>query len=170
MNSLLEIQGLEVTYHTQEGQLKALHDVSFEVHPGEIVGIVGESGCGKSTVASSLLRLLPPNGEISAGKMRFQERDLRALSAEQLRRMRGPEMAMIFQDPMTSLNPVFTIGNQMADIQRAHARGGGADSKTMRRLSLEMLEQVGIPDTERRFQSFPHEFSGGMRQRIMIAM
>ncbi len=170
MKSLLEIEGLEVVYHTQEGQLKALHDVSFEVHPGEIVGIVGESGCGKSTVASSVLRLLPPNGEITAGKMRFQERDLRALSTEQLRRMRGRDMAMIFQDPMTSLNPVFTIGNQMVDIQRAHARNGAADSKAMRQLSLQMLEQVGIPDAEHRFRSFPHEFSGGMRQRIMIAM
>ncbi len=170
MTSLLEIQGLEVVYHTQEGQLKALHDVSFQVHPGEIVGIVGESGCGKSTVASSVLRLLPPNGEITAGKMRFQDRDLRALSTEQLRKMRGRDMAMIFQDPMTSLNPVFTIGNQMADIQRAHATRGSADSRIMRQQSLEMLEQVGIPDTEHRYRSFPHEFSGGMRQRIMIAM
>lgn len=170
MNSLLEIKGLEVTYHTQEGRLKALHDVSFEVRPGEIVGIVGESGCGKSTVASSVLRLLPPNGEIIAGQMHFQGGDLLALSTEELRQMRGPEMAMIFQDPMTSLNPVFTVGNQMADIQRAHATRGSADSNTMRQRTLEMLEQVGIPDTEQRFQSFPHEFSGGMRQRIMIAM
>ena len=176
MESILEIQGLEVIYHTQEGQLTALHDVSFEVQPGEIVGIVGESGCGKSTVASSMLRLLPPNGEITAGQMRFQEHNLRALSTEQLRQMRGREMAMVFQDPMTSLNPVFTIGNQMADIQRAHANddsvytNDGADGKTMRQRTLEMLEQVGIPDTEHRFRSFPHEFSGGMRQRIMIAM
>jgi oligopeptide/dipeptide ABC transporter ATP-binding protein len=170
MNNLLDIQGLEVTYHTQEGRLKALHDVSFEVHPGEIVGIVGESGCGKSTVASSLLRLLPPNGEITAGTMRFQDRDLRALSIEQLRQMRGRDMAMIFQDPMTSLNPVFSVGSQMADIQRAHATSGRGNSKAMRQLSLDLLEQVGIPDTEHRFRSFPHEFSGGMRQRIMIAM
>ena len=161
MKSLLEIQGLEVVYHTQKGHLKALHDVSFEVRPGEIVGIVGESGCGKSSVASSLLRLLPPNGEITAGQMRFMERDLRALSSEQLRQMRGRDMAMIFQDPMTSLNPVFTVGSQMADIQRAHATSRRADSKAMRRLSLEMLEQVGIPDTDQRFRSFPHEFSGG---------
>ncbi len=170
MKSLLEVQGLEVVYHTQKGHLKALHDVSFKVNPGEIVGIVGESGCGKSTVASSILHLLPPNGEFTAGQMRFQERDLRAMSPEQLRRMRGPEIAMIFQDPMTSLNPVFTIGSQMADIQRAHATSLRADSKAMRRLSLDMLEQVGIPDIEQRYRSFPHEFSGGMRQRIMIAM
>ena len=137
MARLLDIQGLEVIYHTQDGRLKALHDVSFDVQPGEIVGIVGESGCGKSTVASALLRLLPPNGEITAGRMRFQERDLRGLNPEQLRQMRGREMAMIFQDPMTSLNPVFNIGSQMLDVERAHPEAGRLDAQAMRRRALE---------------------------------
>src|SRR5688572_23856243 len=120
MKPLLEVQGLEVVYHTQKGQFKALHEVSFDLCPGEIVGIVGESGCGKSTIASALLRLLPPNGEITEGRLLFKERDLARLSSEELRQLRGRDLAMIFQDPMTSLNPVFTIGTQILDVERAH--------------------------------------------------
>ncbi len=120
MPALLEVKGLEVAYHTHKGPLKALYDVNFEVQPGEIVGIVGELGCGKSTVASALLRLLPPNGEILAGQMLLKGRDLMKLSQAELRKVRGQEIAMIFQDPTTSLNPVFTINTQMRDIQNAH--------------------------------------------------
>jgi oligopeptide/dipeptide ABC transporter ATP-binding protein len=170
MGSLLEVRGLEVVYHTQEGRLKALHDVSFDVQPGEIVGIVGESGCGKSTVSSALLRLLPPNGEITTGSMRFRDRDLLAFNPEELRQMRGREISMIFQDPMTSLNPVFSIGDQMMDVQLAHREDNRLDGRGMRQRSAEMLGQVGIPDVQDRVQAYPHEFSGGMRQRIMIAM
>jgi oligopeptide/dipeptide ABC transporter ATP-binding protein len=167
---LLSVQGLEVVYHTQEGVLPALHDVSFDVQPGEIVGIVGESGCGKSTVASALLRLLPPNGQITAGQLRFKDDDLRALSPEELRELRGQELAMIFQDPMTSLNPVFSIGTQMLDVGQAHPNGAWYDREELRRGAIAMLDRMGIPDAAERISYFPHQFSGGMRQRIMIAL
>jgi peptide/nickel transport system ATP-binding protein len=170
MDRLLDVQGLQVTYHTQMGALKALYDVNFHVQPGEIVGIVGESGCGKSTIASALLRLLPPNGEITAGRILFQGQDLLKLGAEQLRQRRGRDLAMIFQDPMTSLNPVFDIGTQMVDVQRAHQRGRTQGRGALRRRAIEMLHRVGIPDATERIDHYPHQFSGGMRQRIMIAM
>ena len=164
---LLEVDDLEIGYHVRSGVLRALAGVSFGVRPREIVGIVGESGCGKSTLASALLRLLPPNGEIRGGSVVFRDRDLRALSADELRDLRGREIAMIFQDPLTSLNPTFTVGRQMIDVQRAHLK---ADRGTLRRRALELLEQVGIPDAAERLDDYPHQFSGGMRQRIMIAM
>ena len=164
---LLEVADLEVGYHVRSGVLRALTGVSFSVRSREIVGIVGESGCGKSTLASTLLRLLPPNGEIRSGSVIFRDRDVRTLSGDQLRDLRGREIAMIFQDPLTSLNPTFTVGRQMIDVQRAHLK---ADRGTLRRRALELLEQVGIPDAAERLDDYPHQFSGGMRQRIMIAM
>jgi peptide/nickel transport system ATP-binding protein len=170
MERLLDVQSLEVTYHTHMGALKALYDVNFHVECGEIVGIVGESGCGKSTIASTLLRLLPPNGEISAGQILFQGQDLLKLRSEQLRQLRGRNMAMIFQDPMTSLNPVFTVGTQMVDVQQAHLRGLRHGRSALRARAVEMLDRVGIPDAADRIDDYPHQFSGGMRQRIMIAM
>lgn len=170
MDRLLEVRGLEVVYHTQEGALKALHDVNFDVRPGGIVGVVGESGCGKSTVALALLRLLPPNGEITSGQLLLKGQDLMAFSAGELREMRGCDMAMIFQDPMTSLNPVFTIGTQMLDVQKAHLGSAPLTHGELQDRAGEMLGQVGIPDTAGRIDHFPHQFSGGMRQRIMIAM
>jgi peptide/nickel transport system ATP-binding protein len=170
MDPILAVRGLEVVYHTHLGPLKALHDVSFKVQPGEIVGIVGESGCGKSTVVSALLQLLPPNGEITAGQMVFKGQDLRTLDPSELRRLRGTELAMIFQDPTTSLNPVFSIGTQMLDVRLAHPEEAGSDQKELRRQAIGMLEQVGIPDAPERFDHYPHQFSGGMRQRIMIGM
>ena len=166
---LLNVAGLEIVYHTQEGQLKALHDVNFEVWPGEIVGIVGESGCGKSTVASALLHLLPPNGEITAGRLLFKDQDLATLNAEELRQLRGRDLAMIFQDPMTSLNPVFTVGTQIMDVGRAHLETP-ATSTELQHQAITNLGQVGIPDAGQRIDDFPHQFSGGMRQRIMVAM
>jgi peptide/nickel transport system ATP-binding protein len=169
MKPLLEVQGLEIVYHTHKGRLEALHDVSFDLWPGEIVGIVGESGCGKSTIASALLRLLPPNGEITAGRLIFKERDLVRLNPEELRQLRGRDLAMIFQDPMTSLNPVFTIGTQLLDVERAH-RDSLAGSSELLPQVVDNLNQVGIPDAVERVKQFPHQFSGGMRQRIMIAM
>jgi len=170
MAPLLRVEGLEVTYHTREGSFKALADVGFEVQPGEIVGIVGESGCGKSTVAAALLRLLPPNGQITAGAIQLREMDLLQQSEDQLRRIRGKDLAAIFQDPMTSLNPVFTIGTQMQDIQRAHLERAMSGGEELRARAQEVLTRVGIPDAGERMDQYPHHFSGGMRQRIMIAM
>ena len=170
MDTLLEVRGLDVTYHTNKGKLTALHDVSFEVRPKEIIGIVGETGCGKSTVAASVMRLLPPNGEITSGKILFKGTDLVQENDEVLRRLRGRELAMIFQDPMSSLNPVFTIGAQMLDIQRAHSGENGRGRKNLLARAVAMLEQVGIPDAGERVHHYPDQFSGGMRQRIMIAM
>ncbi|MBN1147270.1 MAG: ABC transporter ATP-binding protein [Anaerolineales bacterium] len=170
METLLDVRGLEVKYHTNKGELKALHDVSLQVRPRQIVGVVGETGCGKSTVAAAILHLLPPNGEISAGEIVFRGRDLGAASEEQLRDLRGREMAMIFQDPMSSLNPVFTIGAQMLDIQCAHRETAALARSEMTARAVAMLDQVGIPDAADRIHHFPDQFSGGMRQRIMIAM
>jgi peptide/nickel transport system ATP-binding protein len=167
--SLLTVENLEVAYHTSEARLPVLHEVSFEVQPGEIVGIVGESGCGKTTLTAALLRLLPPNGEVIDGRIDLNGRDLRTLSNEQMRDLRGRELAMIFQDPLTSLNPTFTIGTQMIDAQRAHRATNGVDRKQMRARAVEMLGQVGIPDPAERLRDYPHQFSGGMRQRISIA-
>jgi oligopeptide/dipeptide ABC transporter ATP-binding protein len=167
--ALLEVEGLEVCYHVRDGTLQALSDVTFEVKPGEILGIVGESGCGKSTLSSALLRLLPPNGEITGGRMSFKDHDLLQLSSEDMRELRGSDLVMIFQDPLTSLNPTFTVGTQMVDIQRAHENRSGASGELLRQRAMEMLEQVGIPDVSDRIGDYPHQFSGGMRQRIMIA-
>lgn len=167
--TLLEVDHLDVVYQTRDRPLHALRDVSFRVGPAEIVGIVGESGCGKSTVSSALMSLLPPNGEITGGHVRFAGRDLGKMSKEQLRGIRGPEMAMIFQDPLTSLNPTFTVGRQLVDAQAAH-HGGRRNRRAFRDRAVEMLASVGIPDAGERIDLYPHQFSGGMRQRIMIAM
>jgi oligopeptide/dipeptide ABC transporter ATP-binding protein len=170
--TLLNVEDLEVVYHTRERALTALQHVSFEVRQGEILGIVGESGCGKSTLSAALMRLLSANGDVTAGRILFKGRDVLALTAERLRELRGREIAMIFQDPLTSLNPTFQIGTQLVDVQRAHmgrAERRGRD-RELRRRAVEMLAQVGIPDAAERFEQFPHQFSGGMRQRIMIAM
>lgn len=168
---LLRVQDLEVRYHTREGVLTAIRDTSFEVHRGEIVGLVGESGCGKSTVASAVMRLLPPNGEISKGRIVLNDQELTGLSLKQMRQYRGRDMAMIFQDAMTSLNPVFSIDRQMIDAQLAHLSAGTRKPEVeLRARAVEMLDRVGIPDAGERIKEYPHQFSGGMRQRIMIAM
>jgi oligopeptide/dipeptide ABC transporter ATP-binding protein len=168
-SELLTVDDLEVVYYTDAGTLPALSDVSFAVGRGQIVGVVGESGCGKSTLGAALLRLLPPNGELVGGRVMFEGRDLAGLSARELRDVRGRGIATIFQDPLTSLNPTFTIGQQMLDAQRAH--GAGHESrKALREMAVEALTRVGIPDAARRIDNHPHEFSGGMRQRIMIAI
>ncbi|TMJ94188.1 MAG: ABC transporter ATP-binding protein [Actinobacteria bacterium] len=167
---LLVVEGLQVTYYTAEASLEALHDVSFSVRAGEIVGVVGESGCGKSTLSASLMGVLPANGEITGGRIELGGRELRSLGTEQMRQLRGREIAMVFQDPMTSLNPTFTIGTQMVDVLRAHRGGAGGGGRELRRRAVSVLEQVGIPDAQERIDDFPHQFSGGMRQRVMIAM
>lgn len=166
---LLSVEALEVVYHTDAGILPALSDVCFEVRQSQIVGVVGESGCGKSTLGAALLRLLSPNGEIVGGRVMFTGRDIASLSAGELRSLRGQGVAMIFQDPLTSLNPTFTVGQQMIDAERAHMQGR-ASKGVLRQRAIEALTRVGIPDAARRIDNHPHEFSGGMRQRIMIAI
>ncbi len=169
--SLLRVRDLSVAYHLDASTtVQALHDISFDVQPGEIVGIVGESGCGKSTLSSSLLRLLPANGEITSGSALLKGSDILTMSKHDLRSLHGKEIAMIFQDPLTSLNPTFTIGDQMVEAQRAHRRRGEQTTSALRKRAVEMLGQVGIPDPKERIGDYPHEFSGGMRQRIMIAI
>ncbi len=168
---ILQVRDLAIKYHTREGILTAIHNASFDIHKGQIVGVVGESGCGKSTVASAVMGLLPPNGEISDGQILFQGDDLTKLNLEQMRQYRGRDLSMIFQDAMTSLNPVFTIEQQMLDAQRAHLSDGEDRSeKALRKRAVEMLDRIGIPDAGDRIKEYPHQFSGGMRQRIMIAM
>jgi len=166
MGPVLEIQGLSVNYETAQGLLQALRDVNLVIREGKITGIVGESGCGKSTLISVIIRLLAPNARIARGSVCFKGKDLLSLSPEQMRGLRGDEISMVFQDPMTSLNPVLTIGRQMSDVQ--HRSTSGRVEKKAR--SLMMLERVGIPDPETQLQRYPHHLSGGMRQRVAIAM
>jgi oligopeptide/dipeptide ABC transporter ATP-binding protein len=165
-NPVLDIQDLSVGYRTETGMLQALRHVSLVVPEGKIVGIVGESGCGKSTLISAIIRLLAPNARIGSGAVRFKGSDLLALSPEQMRDLRGDEISMVFQDPMTSLNPVLTIGRQMSDVQ--HRSKISRSERAAR--SLTMLDRVGIPDPEAQLQRYPHHLSGGMRQRVAIAM
>ncbi len=166
---VLAVEDLAVVYHTDAGTLPALSEVSFEVRESQIVGVVGESGCGKSTLGAALLQLLPPNGELVGGRVLFSGRDLAGLSARELREIRGQGIATIFQDPLTSLNPTFSVGQQMIDAQRAHQKNGESRA-TLRARAIDALTRVGIPDAARRIDNHPHEFSGGMRQRIMIAI
>jgi oligopeptide/dipeptide ABC transporter ATP-binding protein len=163
---VLDIQGLSISYATEAGALKALRDVDLEVGQGSIIGIVGESGCGKSTLISAIIRLLAPNAQIVQGAVNFKGNDLLGLSGEQMRSLRGDEISMVFQDPMTSLNPTLTIGRQMSDVQ--HRSNSGRKEKDAR--SVTMLERVGIPDPEAQLKRYPHHLSGGMRQRVAIAM
>jgi oligopeptide/dipeptide ABC transporter ATP-binding protein len=162
----LEIDNLSVDYETGRGDLKALRDISFSLNKGEIVGIVGESGCGKSTLISSILRLTAPNTRFREGEVRFKGRNLLNISEQDMRSLRGSDISIVFQDPMQTHNPVLTIGRQMLDIQH---RSSATKAEKLHR-AAEMLSAVGIPDPQARLKQFPHEFSGGMRQRIAIAM
>ena len=164
--NVLDIDRLSVSYATGRGELKALREVNLEVPRGEIVGIVGESGCGKSTLISAIIRLLAPNARLGSGAIRFHGEDLLSLDDERMRALRGDEMAMVFQDPMTSLNPVLTIGRQMQDVQ--FRLPDGKAEKNAR--SMRMLQRVGIPDPGSRLHDYPHQLSGGMKQRVAIAM
>jgi len=168
MANLLEIRNLRTSFQTEEGRVQAVDDVSLEIRPGEVVGLVGESGCGKTVTSLSILQLLPsPPASIDGGKITFDGTDLLTLSPEELRRIRGNDIAMIFQEPMTSLNPVFTIGNQLMEAIQLHEQLTG---KALRKRAIEMLKLVGIPRAEEVIDEYPHRFSGGMRQRAMIAM
>jgi peptide/nickel transport system ATP-binding protein len=166
MSPLVEVRNLSLDFRTPRGRLQALRDVSLVVPQGGIVGVVGESGCGKSTLINAVMRLLPANAEIRSGEIRFDGRDLLQLSEREIQDLRGTRISMIFQDPMTALNPVLAIGRQMIDIQYRERRG----AREKRERAVEMLAKVGIPDPALRLSAYPHQLSGGMRQRIAIAM
>ena len=165
---VLSVRGLHVDYQVSSHRFEALHAIDLDVAPGRVHGVVGESGSGKSTLGAAMMSLLPPNGHISAGGVQLQGHDLAALTERRLRHVRGRQVGMIFQDPLTSLNPTFTIATQMVSAQYAHAAGPGT-KRAARHRAIAMLERVGIPDPARRVDDYPHQFSGGMRQRIMIA-
>jgi oligopeptide/dipeptide ABC transporter ATP-binding protein len=165
---LLEVKNLKTYFYTYEGASKAVDGVDFEIYPGETLGVVGESGCGKSVTALSILRLIPmPPGKILDGEIVFQGKDLLKLNDKGIRSVRGKEISMIFQEPMTSLNPVYTIGDQISEAIMTHKKVSKAEAK---KRSIEMLKKVGIPLPDQRFKEYPFQFSGGMRQRAMIAM
>jgi oligopeptide transport system ATP-binding protein len=168
MAPLLEVRNLETQFKTQDGVVKAVNNVSFHVSPGETLGIVGESGSGKSVTSLSVMRLVPnPPGKITGGKILFDGDNLLDLSEEEMRHIRGNRIAMIFQDPMTSLNPVLTIGRQLTESLELHLKLSGAEARNR---ATELLGMVGIPAAAKRLDDYPHQFSGGMRQRVMIAM
>jgi oligopeptide/dipeptide ABC transporter ATP-binding protein len=166
MTALLDISGLSVSYATDHGMVEALRHANLEANAGEVVGIVGESGSGKSTLIAAIANLLPGNAQVTEGTIRYKGADIIHLDRDAQRGLRGREIAMVFQDPMTAFNPVLTIGDQLIDFQH-QARGPSRQEK--RRRASEMLARVGIPDAELRLASFPHELSGGTRQRIAIA-
>jgi len=166
--SLLEIEGLKTHFFTRDGVVRAVDGVSFSVAPGETLAVVGESGCGKSVTSLSILRLIAsPPGRIVEGSIRFQGQDLLALSERGMRDIRGNEISMIFQEPMTSLNPVLSVGRQITETLTLHR---GLSKEAAKARAIEMLRLVGIPEPASRLRQYPHEFSGGMRQRVMIAM
>jgi len=167
-NPILQVKDLSVVFHTFEGSVQALDHVSFDLEPGETLGIVGESGCGKSVTSLSILRLIAsPPGQITNGEILLWNKDLLKLSAPKMRTIRGEKISMIFQEPMTSLSPVFTVGEQIAEVFRQHRQMG---RKAAIQKSVDMLDKVNIPDPAKASRYYPHEMSGGMRQRAMIAM
>jgi oligopeptide/dipeptide ABC transporter ATP-binding protein len=165
---LLRIRNLSVQFLTYQGVVRAIEDIDLTLHQGEILGLVGETGCGKSVMARSVLRLIPdPPGKITRGEILFKGKDILKANRKRLREIRGNEISMIFQEPMSSLNPVFTVGNQMEEVVILHQ---GVNRSRAKEICIEMLQQVKMPDPERTLSKYPHELSGGMRQRAMIAM
>jgi len=162
----LHVEDLRVTFETDTATLDILHGVTFDIHKGETLGIVGESGCGKSMTALAIMRLLAKNARVS-GKIELENQDILNMPMKEFRKIRGNRISMIFQEPMTSLNPVFTIGHQLMEVYRLHQ---GLDKKEARERSVEILKKVGIPMAEKRIHAYPFELSGGLRQRVMIAM
>jgi oligopeptide transport system ATP-binding protein len=167
MPHLLEVRNLRTYFPTRAGLVRAVDGVSFYIDRGELLGVVGESGCGKSITALSVMRLVAPPGKIVGGEIIFDGEDLLAASEDRLREIRGDDIAMIFQDPMTSLNPVYKVGEQIAEALRLHRR---LSRKEARQATIEAMKEVAIPDPARRVDDYPHQLSGGMRQRVMIAM
>lgn len=167
--TLLRVENLNAWFYTEEGIVKALENVSFSVGRGEILGLVGETGCGKSVTSACIMRLIPsPPGKIIGGKILFEGEDLAQATPERMRQIRGKDIAMIFQDPMSSLNPVFTVGRQVEEAIRVH--NPGMSAAQIHERAAEMFKKVNIPDPERSMKRYPHQFSGGMKQRVMIAM
>ena len=167
MSHLLEVKNLETHFPTRAGLVRAVNGISFHLDSGELLGLVGESGCGKSITALSVMRLIAPPGKIVGGEITFDGKNLLKLSEAEMRQIRGDDIAMIFQDPMTSLNPVFTVGEQIAEALRLHRK---LSRKAARAAAIEAMREVSIPDPARRVDDYPHQLSGGMRQRVMIAM
>jgi oligopeptide/dipeptide ABC transporter ATP-binding protein len=167
MSHLLEVKDLQTHFRTRAGVVRAVDGVSFTLDRGELLGLVGESGCGKSVTALSVMRLVAPPGRIVAGEIKFDGEDLMRASESRLREIRGDDIAMIFQDPMTSLNPVYTVGEQIAEALRLHRK---LNRQQARDAAVEAMREVAIPDPGRRADDYPHQLSGGMRQRVMIAM
>jgi len=166
--ALVEVKNLKTYFYTEEGVVKAVDGVDYEIYPGETLGIVGESGCGKSVTSLSIMRLIEsPPGKIVAGEINFQGEDLIKIPEKEMRKIRGNDISMIFQEPMTSLNPVYTVGDQIIEAIMLHK---GVDRKEARKQAIDMLTKVGIPLPEQRVDEYPHQLSGGMRQRVMIAM
>lgn len=165
--ALLEVRDLRTSFYTEEGVIRAVDGVSYSIERGEMFGIVGESGAGKSVLCLSLLRLIDEPGRIDAGEILFKGEDVLEMDKASLRELRGAEMAMVFQDPQTALNPVFTVGEQIAEAVQAHRSVSKAAARDR---AIEMLERVGIPDARDRYGDYPHQFSGGMQQRVMIAI
>ncbi len=168
MNALLRIEGLRTVFRSASGDIAAVDGVDLEVARGRTLGIVGESGCGKSMLSLSIMRLVPPPGRVAAGRVLLEGEDLLAVSAARMRQLRGGQVAMIFQEPMTSLNPVHSIGLQITEAMRAHDPKAGP--RELRERAVAALDRVRIPAPARRFEEYPHQLSGGMRQRVMIAM
>ncbi|HEY2847075.1 MAG TPA: ABC transporter ATP-binding protein, partial [Pyrinomonadaceae bacterium] len=167
MSQLLEVDNLQTHFQTRAGLVKSVDGVSFSIGEGELLGLVGESGCGKSITALSIMRLISSPGRIVGGSIRFKGEELTTASAERLREIRGDDIAMIFQDPMTSLNPVYTVGEQSAEALRLHKK---LDRKAAWNAAVDAMREVSIPSPDRRAKDYPHQLSGGMRQRVMIAM
>jgi oligopeptide transport system ATP-binding protein len=168
MGTLLQVRGLKTQFFTQDGVVNAVNGISYDLNEGETLGIVGESGCGKSVSVLSVMRLIPtPPGRIVAGEVMYQGRDLLTIDEEEIRQVRGNKIAMVFQDPMTSLNPVLTINQQVSEALELHM---GMDKDQARKRTIELLGMVNIPEAADRINDYPHQFSGGMRQRAMIAM
>src|ERR1700712_2341831 len=165
---LLELKNLSVAFDTNRGRIRPVRDVSYSIYPGQTLAVVGESGCGKSVTALSILRLIPsPPGKVLGGQVVFEGRDLLPLSEREMRSVRGRDIAMIFQEPMTSLNPVYTIGDQIAEAVTLHQRVNRREAYA---IAEQAMRDVGISDPGRRLHEYPHQMSGGMRQRVMIAM
>lgn len=164
---LLEVKGLKTYFYTEDGVVRAVDGVNFEVYPGEVLGIVGESGCGKSVTSLSIMRLISKPGRVDAGEILLDGKNLLNLSEEEMTKVRGNRISMIFQQPQTALNPVFKVGDQLAEVLNVHQDLGKVDGW---KRAIELLKMVGVPDPERRVEAYPHELSGGMAQRVMIAM
>jgi peptide/nickel transport system ATP-binding protein len=167
VSPLLDVRGLSTCFPGSRGEIPVVDEVSFSIDPGEVLALVGESGCGKSMTALSILRLVPKPGQIRSGEMLMAGRDIRGLSIPEIRGLRGHEISMIFQEPMTSLNPVVTVGKQVVEAIQLHE---SVDAKQARKRTIELFERVGIPDASDRFNVYPHQLSGGLKQRVMIAM